>query len=131
MLWTIAVGFDEEATDWRLNLGSAGSNAKTYRVNILSVDEVAGRAHASVQLILNRYAFVSNPKVKGPYDGLFNLSDLNLRVGPVTTTDLGPVFDVMGQVALSLLPAYPIQTNPTPEYRNDPPPASQEEFVVS
>jgi hypothetical protein len=126
----IVISFNEETTDWFLNFDSAMNDARVFRVTILSVDELAGRAQANTQLILDKHAFVSSPKVKGPINGKFSLNDLDVRIGPVTTTDLGPNFDAMGTVALALLPEDLVQTEPGSDYRIEPPPAAQEEFVV-
>jgi hypothetical protein len=128
--WAIVTSFQEETTDWFLNIDALRTDTEAFRINIISVDEVAGRAQASTQLILNRYSFVSVPKVKGPYGGKFLLNELAVRVGPVATTDLGPEFDAMGLISLSLLPESLVQTEPGPDYHDNPPAASQEEFVV-
>jgi hypothetical protein len=128
--WAIVTSFQEETTDWFLHIDALRTDTEAFRINIISVDEVAGRAQASTQLILNRNSFVSVPKVKGPYDGKFLLNELAVRVGPVATTDLGPEFDSMGLISLSLLPESLLQTEPGPDYHDNPPAASQEEFVV-
>jgi hypothetical protein len=128
--WAIVTSFQEETTDWFLNIDALRTDTEAFRINIISVDEVAGRAQASTQLILNRNSFVSVPKVKGPYNGKFLLRELTVRVGPVDATDLGPEFDSMGLVSFVLLPESLVQTEPGPDYHENPPAASQEEFVV-
>jgi len=99
-------------------------------VNILSVDEVAGRAQANTQLILNRYSFVSSPKAKGPINGKSLLDEIDVRMGPLHVRDLGPTFDAIGFLVLNSLVDYRIPRSPPPDFTADPPPLSQMEFGV-
>jgi hypothetical protein len=130
VIWAILVSYEEETTDWFLNYKSVLDDPRSYRVNILSVDEVAGKAQANTQLILNRYCFVSSPTVKGPINGKFLLYEIDVRMGPLYVRDLGPTFDAIGFLILNTLVDYRIPKSPTPDFTAEPPPVSQTEFSV-
>ena len=124
----IFISYREETTDWFLNFGVLHYSAATYIVNISSVDEVAGKASANVQMTLERSAFVELPKVKGPINGKFLLDELDVRIGPLQIRDLGPEFESMGFFALTTFD--PISTSPTPDFTTAAPPVSQAEFTL-
>lgn len=126
--WAIIISYQEETTDSFLNFGVLHSSPTSYIVNILSVDEVAAKAKANVQLIVDRYEFVELPKIKGPINGRFLLKNLDVRVGPLQITDLGPTFESIGFLALSTFD--PIRTSPTPDFTSVPPPVSETEFTL-
>jgi len=127
--WAVVVSYEEETTDWFLNIDSLRFDAKQYRVNINSIDEVAGKATATAQLTLDKHSFVSSTKIKGPIDGSFLLYDLDVRFGPLRVSDLAPQFDSIGFLVLNSL-VDRIPELPPSDFKSEPPPVSQMEFSI-
>ena len=128
--WAIFISYQEETTDWLLNFDRLRLDATSYKVNILSVDEVAAKARANIQMIFDRYTFVELSKTKGPINGKFVANDLDVRIGPLRITDQGPTFESIGFLVLQSLRSGRIPTVPTPDFTTDPPPVSETEFTL-
>jgi len=126
--WVVFISYQEETTDSFLNFGALHSSAVSYIVSILAVDEVAGKARANVQLTIDRFEFVELPNIKGPINGRFLMDELEVRVGPLQTTDLAPTFEGIGFLALKNFD--PILASPAPNFTAAPPPVSEAEFTL-
>ena len=128
--WAVFVSYSEETTDWFLNFDSLREDPKVYRVNVYSIDEVAGKALANVQVKVEKVSFVEAPKLRGPIDGKFLLSDINVLTGPMRVQDFGPTFEAIGFMTLTgSLDATPPNV-PTPEFTDTTLRTSQEEFSL-
>ena len=120
-IWAVCRSHSELLVDRPSNCQDFAGHPKTYQFTILSVDEVIGKAQASVQLVLNRNSCLAVSSLRQPNESALPVRTEKFYFGPVEVRDLGPAFEMDGLIPLVLLPEWPLISEPSPGFTREAP----------
>jgi len=131
--WATFVSYKERMADRYPNFDILHNPSTSYAVSIMSVDEVAGKVKADVQLRIAPHSLVElheldGRKVVGPENGEFFVDNLDFGIEAVQTQDFGLELERMGVFYLALPDRPPKWYKP--KVTTAPPPVSEAEFTL-